>query len=127
MTFQIDIDGTIDRAQEFFKWLTRSLRADGHKVFIVSSRTSSPQNDRETAKELEGYGIAYDKLILSPELKNMDSNRFPSDMSPGHKLYIYKLFAAEDNGVEILFDDCGITTELFHKYLPKIKLFRFLP
>ncbi|MCX5784554.1 MAG: hypothetical protein NTX59_02595 [Elusimicrobia bacterium] len=127
MNIQIDIDGTIDKAPEFFKWLTRSLRADGHKVFIVSSRTSSPRNDRETAKELEGYGVVYDKLILSPELKNLDSKRFPPDMNAGHKLYIHKLFAAEDNGIEILFDDCGITTELFRKHLPEVKVFRPLP
>jgi len=69
----------------------------------------------------------YDMLVLSPELKNLDSKRFPPGMSVGHKLYIHKLFAAEDNGIEILFDDCGITTELFRKHLPEVKVFRFLP
>jgi hypothetical protein len=48
-------------------------------------------------------------------------------MNQGGKLYIYKLFTAEDNKIEVLFDDCGITTELFRKHLPKITVFRLLP
>ena len=127
MNIQIDIDGTIDKAPEFFKWLTQSLRASNHKVFIVSSRTTSPQNDKETAKELKEYEVTYDKLVLTPNLKDLDSKRFPTDMNPGAQLYIHKLFTAEDNDTDILFDDCGITTELFRKYLPGVKVFRLLP
>ncbi len=127
MNIQIDIDGTIDKAPDFFQWLTKSLQASKHKVFIVSSRTCSPQNDIETARELWDYGVTYNKLILSPELNNLDLKRIPPDMNPGAKLYIYKLFTAEDNNIDILFDDCGITTELFRKYLPNIKVFRLLP
>ena len=127
MNIQIDIDGTIDKAPEFFKWLTQSLRVSNHKVFIVSSRTTSPQNDKETAKELKEYEVTYDKLVLTPNLKDLDSKRFPTDMNPGAQLYIHKLFTAEDNDTDILFDDCGITTELFRKYLPGVKVFRLLP
>ncbi len=127
MNIQIDIDGTIDKAPVFFRWLTNNLRDSGHKVFIVTSRTSSPMNDAETEKELKGYGITYDKLILSPELKDLDSRRFPPDMDGGEKLYIYKVFTAQDNEVDILFDDCGITTNLFRCYLPDVKVFRLLP
>lgn len=81
----------------------------------------------ETAKELKGYGVTYDKLVLTPNLKDLELNRFPPDMNPGAKLYIYKLFTEEDNDIDILIDDCGITTELFRKYLPEIKVFRLLP
>lgn len=127
MNIQIDIDGTIDKAPDFFKWLTQSLRVSNHKVFIVSSRTYSLHNEKETAKELKEYGVTYDKLVLTPSLKDLDSKRFPPDMNSGAKLYIYKLFAAEDNNIDILFDDCGITTELFRKYLHNVKVFRLLP
>jgi len=127
MNIQIDIDGTIDKAPVFFRWLTNNLKTSEHKVFIVTSRTSSPMNDAETEKELKGYGIMYDKLVLTPNLKDLDSKRFPSDMNPGAQLYIHKLFTAEDNNIDILFDDCGITTELFRKYLPEVKVFRLLP
>ncbi|MCG2710995.1 MAG: hypothetical protein L6416_01500 [Candidatus Omnitrophica bacterium] len=126
MIAQIDIDGTIDKAPEFFKWLTKSLKRDGHKVLIVTSRTTSPENDRETAREIKKYGVVYDRLILSPNIGDLDAKRFPPDMRPAHKLYIYKLFVAEDNAVDTLFDDCGITTELFRKYLPNVKVFKVL-
>ena len=127
MIVQIDIDGTIDKAPEFFKWLTENLKEGGYKVLIVTSRTTSPQNDKDTAEEMKKYGVLYDKLILSPNIWDLDIKRFPSDMCSAHKLYIYKLFIAEDNGVDLLFDDCGITTELFRKYLPDVKVFRLLP
>lgn len=126
MNIQIDIDGTIDKAPDFFKWLTHSLRAGKHKVLIVSSRTYSEQNEIETKKELKEYGVTYDRFVLSPQLKDLDKSRFPPNMNQGAKLYIHKLFTAEDNNIDILFDDCGITTELFRKYLPAIKVFRFL-
>ena len=84
-------------------------------------------NDAETEKELKGYGITYDKLVLTPNLKDLDSKRFLPDMNPGAQLYIHKLFTAEENHIDILFDDCGITTELFRKHLPEVLVFRLLP
>jgi hypothetical protein len=127
MNIQIDIDGTIDKAPEFFQWLTINLRNSGHRVFIITSRTSTPINYAETEKELKDLEVTYDKLVLTPNLKDLDSKRFPADMKPGAQLYIHKLFTAEDNDIDILFDDCGITTELFRKYLPEVKVFRLLP
>ena len=49
MIAQIDIDATITAAPEFFAWLTRALKRDGHRVLIVSSRTISPENLKLTA------------------------------------------------------------------------------
>ena len=31
MVVQIDIDGTIDAAPEFFRWLSVALKRDGHR------------------------------------------------------------------------------------------------
>ena len=77
-----------------------------------------------TADELREWEITYDKLILSPALDDLDSRRFPPGLHPGHKLYVSKLIAAQDHGTEILFDDCGVTAELFRKHLPQVKVFR---
>ena len=126
MVIQIDIDGTIDRAPAFFKWLTISLKKDDHKVLIVTSRTHSPQNRLATADELGSLGIVYDALILSPEPDAINIGRMPRDLHPAHKLFINKIFAAEDNGVDSVFDDCGITADLFRRYLPKVQVFRVL-
>ena len=125
MVIQLDIDGTLDYAPQFFSWLAFALERDRrHKVLIVSSRTTSPENLKITDRELEEMDIVYDKLILSPALADLDLSRVPPDLPLGQRVYIYKLMAAEDNGTEILFDDCGITTALFRRYLPAVKVFR---
>ena len=124
MVVQIDIDGTIDAAPEFFRWLSVALKRDGHRVLVVTSRTTSPENVKATAAELKELGVVYDVLFLSPELDDLDARRLPPGLHPAHRLYISKLFAAEDHGTEVLFDDCGITADLFQRYLPKVKIFR---
>ncbi|MEK6542891.1 MAG: hypothetical protein AABZ44_00420 [Elusimicrobiota bacterium] len=126
MNIQIDIDGTIDEAPGFFRWLTASLKRDGHKVIIVTSRTDSPETRTLTTKELKDWGITYDKLILSPETDKLDPKRLPKDLDWAHKLFIFKVITAQDDDVDILFDDCSITASLFKRYLPQVKIFRFL-
>ena len=124
MIVQIDIDGTIDLAPQFFSWLTTALRRDEHTILIVSSRTTSQENLKITAAELKGWGIVYDRLILSPELDDLDPRRFPPGLHRAHRLYVSKLIAAQDYGTEILYDDCTITGDLFRKHLPRVKVFR---
>ena len=124
MIIQIDIDGTLDQAPAFFRWMTKALRNDRQTILIVSSRTTSTENLKLSADELKGWGITYDKLILSPNLNDLDARQFPKDLHPGHKLYVYKLIVARDFGTEVLFDDCGITAELFRKHLPQVKVFK---
>ena len=124
MIVQIDIDGTITAAPEFFAWLSRALRRDGHTVLVVTSRTTSSENLRFTAEEMRGYSIVFDELILSPAVEDLDPQRLPPGLHPAHRLYVYKLISAEDHGTEVLFDDCTITADLFRKYLPDVMVFR---
>ncbi len=124
MVIQIDIDGTLDSVPAFFQWFTGSLKKDGHKVLIVTSRTHSPQNRQATIDELIEMNIVYDALIMTPEA--LDPKRIPRDLHPAHKLFINKIWAAEDNGVDAVFDDCGITADLFRRYLPQVQVFRVL-
>lgn len=124
MIVQLDIDDTITAAPEFFAWLSQALRRDGHTILVVTSRTASPENMRLTAQEMRAYGVHYDKLLLSPAVDDLDRHRLPFGLHPAHRLFIAKLFAAEDFGTEILFDDCSITSDLFQRYLPEVKVFR---
>ena len=124
MIIQIDIDGTIDAAPTFFSWLTAAARRDGHSIHIVSSRTTSPTNLKATAAELEDTGIVYDKLVLSPDVDDLDPARLPPGLPPAHRIYVYKLIVAEDEGADLLFDDCSITADLFRKHLPRVRVFR---
>lgn len=124
MIVQIDIDDTITAAPDFFTWLTKALRRDGHKILIVSSRTTSAENLKLSAEELRAFGVIYDKLLLSPQVDDLDPHRLPPGLHLAHRLYVYKVIAAEDHGTGILFDDCGITAELFQRYLPEVRVFR---
>ena len=124
MIVQIDIDGTITAAPECFAWLTQALRRDGHTVLIVSSRAASPDNLAFSAEELRAFGIVWDKLFLSPAVDDLDPHRLPPFLEPAHRLVVYKLLVAEDHRVDILFDDCSITSELFQRYAPDVKVFR---
>mgnify|MGYP001583407470 FL=1 len=126
MVVQLDIDNTIDQALDFFRWLAKSLRRDGHTVLIVSSRTRSPENLKHTARELKDWGIEFDKLVLHPAPAELDPKRLPPGLPPAHKIYVYKLIAAQDLGTQILFDYCGITTDLFRWHLPGVNVFRLL-
>lgn len=124
MIVQIDIDGTVDRAPEFFGWLTQTLRRDGHTVLIVSSRTTSPENLKLSAEELRAFGVVWDKLLLSSAVDDLDPHRLPPGLHPAHRLFVYKLIVAQDYVTEILFDDCSITSDLFKRHLPDVRVLR---
>ena len=62
MHVAVDIDQTITAAPEFFAWLTRALRRDGHKVSVLSLRRG-----QEGAKaDLARLGVEFDQLELLP-------------------------------------------------------------
>lgn len=124
MVVQVDIDNTITAMPEFFAWLTTALRRDRHTVLIVSSRTASPENLRITAEELRAFGVGYDRLLLSPALDDLDPRRLPPGLHPAHRLFVSKLIAAQDYGTQLLFDDCGITADLFRRHLPDVRVLR---
>jgi hypothetical protein len=124
MVVQIQIDSAMAWAPEFFRWLTAALRRDGHQVCLVSSRTHSEENVAAAAKELSRQGLTYDRLVLSPDPELIDEGRLPAGLEPAYRKYAGKLIVAEDLGTELLFDDCGVTGELFRKHLPKVRVLR---
>ncbi|PIP84780.1 MAG: hypothetical protein COR54_02270 [Elusimicrobia bacterium CG22_combo_CG10-13_8_21_14_all_63_91] len=124
MVVQLDIDGTIDRAPEFFAWMSTALLRDGHRVLVVTSRTTSPENIRLTAEGLRAFGIVYNRLLLSPAVDDLDPGRLPPSLLPTHRLFVYKLIAAQDHGTEILFDDCKITSDIFRRHSPDVRVYR---
>ena len=126
MVIEIDIDGTITQAPEFFKHLTNAFRRDGHKIIVATTRVDDQESRDYTTKQLRELGIVYDELVLSPRFEDLDKRRFPAGLGPTHRLYLSKLFAAEDHGVDVLFDDCGITVEVFRKHLPRVQVFQVL-
>jgi hypothetical protein len=124
LTVQIDVDHTANAAPEFFSWLTKALRRDGHRVLIVTDRETSRENDAATAAELREMGIEWDELILSPALRDLDSRRFPPGLPVAHRVFVNKLIVAEDHAVDVVFDDDGVVADLFRLHLPEVSVFR---
>ncbi len=122
LVVQIDIDGTLDAAPAFFRWLTASLRSDGYTVLIVSSRVDSLECRTATIAELREWSITYDELHLAPEA--IDPDTLPRGVHPAHRVFAHKLTVARARGTAVLFDDCSITAELFARYAPHVTVFR---
>jgi len=127
LTVQIDIDETITALPEFFSAITKGLRQAGHRVIVVSSRVDEGDCRKKSLEELREYGIEFQALHLCPKPEHLDVLRIPDDLHPAHKIYIGKLFVAEDEKVDVLIDDCGITSELFGKYLPHVRILKVMP
>lgn len=63
MNIAIDIDGTITALPEVFRALSAGLRANGHKVYVVTFRLEAYRE--HTEKELAEMGVQYDELVMS--------------------------------------------------------------
>ncbi len=59
MVIAMDIDGTITRHPGFFGFLSRMLVNAGHQVIVITFR----ENPVATRQDLDGWGVAYTRLI----------------------------------------------------------------
>jgi hypothetical protein len=67
MNVALDIDGSISRRPEFFAVLSRAIRESGGKVFVVTSRSSNAEVERQTRRELRSWGVQFDRLVVIPD------------------------------------------------------------
>ncbi len=81
MKISIDLDATISAYPEFFRNFTEAMSSEGHEIIVITDRMQGTEDI--VKKELEQYGITYDKLVITE--KKAD--------------FILK------NNVEVLFDD----------------------
>ena len=65
MKIALDFDGVIDRAPALFAAISKSLRADGHEVHVISDFDETFRRQRE--KELAGFGIEYDVFAITAD------------------------------------------------------------
>jgi uncharacterized HAD superfamily protein len=84
MKIALDIDGTISDHPEFFALLSRTFRAAGHVVIILTYR--DPERASHTRGQLAGWHIEFDELIFAPSLESKGK-------------------LCEQHGVELFFDD----------------------
>jgi hypothetical protein len=63
MKFAIDYDDVISAEPLFFSVMTNALKAQGHKIYILTDFVEHYRNHRE--EELQQDNIFYDELIIT--------------------------------------------------------------
>ena len=124
MNIVLDIDGTITRCPAFFRVLARSIRDNGGKVYIVTSRSTLDGVKDLTRKELNSYRIEFDELIIISD-KAQYQVHCPHDDLDWYEKYLWQKVAfCLNRNVKIVFEDDSRVISLFEKYAPDIQVFQ---
>lgn len=127
MNIAIDIDGTITRRPDFFAVMTRAIRATGGKVYVVTSRSNTPEVASQTRRELESYGVEFDELVI---IADGERDRIPcphADLDWFQAYLWQKVAVSLDRNVAVVFEDDAKVVALFKTYAPIIQVFRVEP
>ena len=122
MNIALDIDGTITRLPELFAVLSRAVRAAGGKVIVVTSRSDTPAVREQTRRELKGYGLEHDELVIIPD----GTGRIPCPHRnlDWYQQYLWqKVAVCLDRGVTSVFEDDEKVVALFRVYAKDITVF----
>lgn len=123
MNLALDIDGTITAMPRFFALLSCATRVAGGRVFVVTSRSDTPEVARQTRRELKGYGIEYDDLVIIPDGK--DRIPCPHPDLDWYSAYLWqKVAICLDRRVDAVFEDDAKVVALFEAYAPHVLTFR---
>ncbi|MEI8218618.1 MAG: HAD family hydrolase [Elusimicrobiota bacterium] len=120
MMIGIDIDDTITALPEFFKELTVSFTAKGHKIHIITSRTDNAEVRKITRAELQELGIKFDFLYFLPSYSTAKELCPHLELDWFQKYLWQKADYCLKNDISIYFDDDIKVVELFQKYSPEI-------
>lgn len=120
MNIAIDIDGTISVKPEYFRRLAQKIRSEGGRVHIVSSRSPLPEVYNQTEKDLQVWGIGYDKLHLIPEMGSNVPDA-PKELDWYQKYLYGKITYCKANKIDVYYDDDNAVSVLFEKYSSEIK------
>jgi hypothetical protein len=119
-----DMDDTITANPKFFSFLSHAIKKAGGAVFVISSRTDIPEARQATYEELREYNIAFDDMILIPDMQ-VAAEMCPIKELNAYQKYIWqKIRFCEQWDVSVYFDDEEAVVELFRQYAPKIQVFK---
>ncbi|MEL7472942.1 MAG: hypothetical protein AAGK04_06440 [Planctomycetota bacterium] len=90
MIVAFDIDDTITRCPEFFGLVARALRAEHHRVVIITFR----EDRAATEADLRAWNIPYDELITSSLDEHLE-----------HGVDEWKGVVCQRLGVDVFFED----------------------
>ena len=90
MIVGLDLDGTVTACPWFFAALTKGLKANGHKVVVITFRGEGGR--AKAVQDLQTCDIAYDVLIMSKNVDLQDIGR-------------WKRRIAIREGIDLMIDD----------------------
>jgi hypothetical protein len=126
MNVALDIDGTITAKPEFFAVLSKAIRANGGKVIIVTSRSNTTEVKAQTRRELRGYGIAFDELVVIADAAG-DRLPCPHGDLDWYQQYLWqKVAVCVERGVTIIFEDDEKVIALFKRFAPDVQVFQLM-
>ena len=124
MNIALDIDGTITKIPALFRALSRSVRLEGGRVYIVTSRSRTAEVEAETRKELRSYGVEFDELCIIADQKD-DYLPCPHDDLDWYQKYLWqKVRVCLDREVDVIFEDDVKVIDLFETHAPRIQVFQ---
>ena len=124
MNICFDVDGTITEYPEFFSLLSRAVKGSGGKVYVVTSRTRTPETMEATRKELNELGIMYDHLFMLPDQAEADRICPFNNLDWYQRFIFQKTIYCKANHVDVFFDDENKVIDLFKRFLPEIQVFQ---
>ena len=124
MNIALDIDDTITKSPSFFSLLSRSVRREGCRIYIITSRSNVDSVKEQTRQELLSYGVEFDELHV---ISNKDTGHVscPYEELDWYQKYLWqKVSFCLDKAVSIVFEDDQKVIDLFKKYAPNIQVFQ---
>ena len=125
MNAAFDIDDTIKKDPKFFSMMSKTIRDNGGRVIIMTTRTDDRAVRKHTQEELKSYDVVYDELILLPNSGSPNQEQCPHEHLDWYQRYLWqKVKLCLDNDVNIVFDDDIKTVDLFKSLAPHILVFQ---
>lgn len=118
----LDMDDTVTADPHWFAAMAKILRANGGKVWIISSRSDLPIVRTYTQDQLDDWGLEVDGVILQPETPSADA---PKELDWFSRTLWFKVCACRDHRVNLMVDDSDLVISLIKRYAPVVNCWHY--
>jgi hypothetical protein len=116
----LDIDGTISAYPEYYSALSRTVRSNGGRVVVISSRREDSR--AVTKAQLDEWSITYDSLYLFLPYDEVE-HLAPAAVMDWYERYLWqKIDYASSENLTSFHDDEPKVISLFQMYRPEIRI-----
>lgn len=105
MNIGIDIDGTLNKYPEFFRWLIDKVREDGGKVYLITGLGNSGVPKRIDRLIEKGFDFT-DVEVINTSLYNNEERALIGKIENNEEIVgRFKQRMCKEFGVDFMFDD----------------------